>query len=152
AYGFALLGNAAGRVLTTMSYAIGDAATPARYAIYRVVASTAGALGLMQLFDVMGVVIGAVIAAWVETLALGLKLRKPSGGLALEQIPIAKTLLPGVCSVGPAVLLRALLPSSLDRSRLVAALILAVFGGAFAVFAPLLGLFDVRSLLRRRRR
>jgi putative peptidoglycan lipid II flippase len=42
-------------------------------------------------------------------------------------------------------------PEGLYPSRLGAALVLAVFGGAFAALAPALGLFDVRSLLRRRR-
>src|SRR5262249_13287120 len=142
AYGFALLGNASGRVLTTMSYAIGDAKTPARYAIYRVVASTIVALGLMRMFDVMGVVLGAVFAAWVETVARGWKLRQQIGGLGLSQIPFTKTLLLGALSVGPAVLLREVLPAGIAPPRLIAALTLAVFGAAFAVFAPLLGLFD----------
>lgn len=151
AYGFALLGNASGRVLTTMSYAIGDTRTPARYAIYRVVASTVVSLALMQVFDVMGVVLGAVFAAWVETFALGLKLGKQIGGLGLEQVPIGRALLLGLGAIAPPWLLRAALPEAIYPSRLGAALILAVFGGAFAVLAPALGLFDLRSLLRRRR-
>ncbi|MFO0760713.1 MAG: murein biosynthesis integral membrane protein MurJ [Byssovorax sp.] len=151
AYGFALLGNASGRVLTTTSYAIGDAKTPARYAVYRVVASTLVALALMRFFDVMGVVLGAVIAAWVETFALGYKLRTQIGGLGLDQIPVQKTLLLGVCSVGPAYGLRWLLPESFTATTLGSAVVLAVFGAAFAVAAPGLGLFDLRALLRRRR-
>jgi putative peptidoglycan lipid II flippase len=151
AYGFALLGNAAGRVLTTTSYALGDAKTPARYAIYRVVASTVVALGLMQLFGVMGVVLGAVFAAWVETAALGRKLKQQLGGLGLSQVPVGRTLLLGLGTCVPPWLLRAGLPEAWSQSRLGAALILAVFGGAFAALAPALGLFDLRSLLRRRR-
>jgi putative peptidoglycan lipid II flippase len=151
AYGFALLGNAAGRVLTTMSYAIGDAKTPARYASYRVLASTAVALGLMQVFDVMGVVLGAVLAAWVEAAALGRKLKRQLGGLGLEQVPLGRALFLGVgASVLPWLLQRGL-PDAWSQTRLGAALILAVFGASFAVLAPALGLFDLRSLLRRRR-
>jgi putative peptidoglycan lipid II flippase len=55
AYAFALLGNASARVLTTTSYALGDTKTPARYAVWRVVVSTAGSLVFMQWLDVVGV-------------------------------------------------------------------------------------------------
>ncbi|MEP7125647.1 MAG: murein biosynthesis integral membrane protein MurJ [Byssovorax sp.] len=152
AYGFALLGNASGRLLITMSYAIGDTRTPTRYAIYRVVSSSVVALILMQWLDVLGVVLGAVFAAWVETIALGMKLRTQIGGLGLEQVKPARTLLLGALSVGPAALLRFVLPEPFASSLLSSVVVLALFGGSFAVAAPLLGLFDLRSLLRRARR
>ena len=151
AYSFALLGNASGRVLTTTAYAIGDTKTPARYAIYRVIASTVGAVVLMQSFDAMGVVLGAVIAAWVETIALGLKLRARLGGLGLEQVPLGKALALGALSLAPALGLSHVLPESFARSFVGASLVLGAFCTAFAVAAPALGLFNVRSLLRRRR-
>jgi hypothetical protein len=50
------------------------------------------------------------------------------------------------------VLLRAALPEGFAASLPASLLVLAVFGGSFAVAAPLLGLFDVRSLLGRVRR
>jgi putative peptidoglycan lipid II flippase len=152
AYGFALLGNASGRVLITTAYAIGDTKTPTRYAVYRVVASTIVSVILMRWLDVLGVVLGAVFAAWVETIALGLKLRSQIGGLGLDQVKPARTLLLGAISVGPAALLRAALPESFASTLPASLLVLAVFGGSFAVAAPLLGLFDVRSLLGRFRR
>jgi putative peptidoglycan lipid II flippase len=151
AYAFALLGNASARVLTTTSYAMGDTKTPARYAIYRVVASTIGSVVLMQWFHLVGVVMGAVIAAWVETLALGWKLSKQIGGLGLEQIPVGKTAALGALSIGPALGIRALLPEGFAQTMVGSLLVLAVFGGAFAVAAPMLGLLDLRSLVRRRR-
>jgi putative peptidoglycan lipid II flippase len=150
AYAFALLGNASGRVLTTTMYAIGDTRTPARYAVYRVVASTASALVLMQWFDALGVVLGAVIAAWVETFALGWKLRRTLGGLGLEQVPFARAAALGALSTVPAVALRAALPDTFVASFVGASLLLVVFCGAFAAAAPALGLFNLRSLLRRR--
>jgi len=150
AYGVALLGNASGRVLTTTSYAIGDAKTPARYALVRVVASTAGALVLMRFFDVMGVVLGAVIAAWVETVALGLKLRGQIGGLGLGKIAFGRSLLLGAASVAAGVIVRAALPADVAQTPLGSLAILAAFGASFAIFAPSLGLIDLRSLLRRR--
>jgi putative peptidoglycan lipid II flippase len=152
AYSLALLGKDSGRVLITTSYAIGDTKTPTRYAIYRVVSSTIVSVILMRWFDVMGVILGAVFAAWVETIALGLKLRAEIGGLGLEQLRPARTLLLGVLSVGPAALLRAALPDAFATSLPASLLVLTVFCGSFAVAAPLLGLFDVRSILGRARR
>jgi putative peptidoglycan lipid II flippase len=152
AYAFALLGNASARVLTTTAWAIGDTRTPARYAIWRVAVSTAGSLLLMQRFEVVGVVLGAVLAAWVETLALGWKLRQQIGGLGLELVPFARIAALGAASIAPALLTRWALPTELARTFVGSSLVLAVFSGAFALAAPALGLFDVRSLLRRRAR
>jgi putative peptidoglycan lipid II flippase len=46
---------------------------------------------------------------------------------------------------------KGVLPAQLGASFAGSALVLAVFGGAFTLAAPALGLFEVRSLLRRRR-
>jgi putative peptidoglycan lipid II flippase len=151
AYAFALLGNASARVLTTAAWAIGDTRTPARYAIWRVVASTAGSVVLMQYLDVVGVVLGAVIAAWVEALALGWKLHGEMGGLGLERIPKARIALLSLASIAPPLGLRAALPVDFEQTLLGSALVLAAFGVSFAAAALALGLFDVRSLLRRKR-
>ncbi|KYF60940.1 murein biosynthesis integral membrane protein MurJ, partial [Sorangium cellulosum] len=150
AYGLALLGNAAGRVLITASFALGDTRTPARYALYRVLVSTGLALLLMQRLDVLGVVLGAVIAGWVEAIALARRVRREIGGLGLDQIRIGRVAALTAVSVGSGVALRAALPDAFAATPWGAALILATCGGAFAVAAPALGLFSLRSLLRRR--
>ncbi|WP_437900829.1 murein biosynthesis integral membrane protein MurJ [Sorangium sp. So ce124] len=150
AYGLALLGNAAGRVLITASFALGDTRTPARYALYRVVVSTAVALLLMRWLDVLGVVLGAVIAGWVEAIALGHRVRREIGGLGLDQIRIGRVALLAAISVGCGAALKAALPEAAAAAPWGAALILAACGGAFAVAAPALGLFSLKSLLRRR--
>ncbi|KYF90039.1 virulence factor MviN, partial [Sorangium cellulosum] len=150
AYGLALLGNAAGRVLITASFALGDTRTPARYALYRVLVSTAVALLLMRQLDVLGVVLGAVIAGWVEAIALALRVRREIGGLGLDQIRIGRVAALTAVSVGCGAALRAALPEAIAATPWGAALILAGCGGAFAVAAPALGLFSLRSLLRRR--
>jgi len=149
AYALALPANASARVLTTVFYAIGDTRTPARYAAYRVIASTVGSLALMWRFDVVGVVIGAVIAAWVELVALGWKLRGQIGGLGLEQIQLGRTAVLGALCVVPALALRAVLPADFAATIAGSLLVLTTFSGAFAVAAPKLGLFNLRSLLRR---
>ncbi|WP_437554207.1 murein biosynthesis integral membrane protein MurJ [Sorangium sp. So ce367] len=150
AYGLALLGNAAGRVLITASFALGDTRTPARYALYRVVVSTTVALLLMQWLDVLGVVLGAVIAGWVEAIALGYRVRREIGGLGLDQLRIGRVALLAAISVGCGAALKAALPEAVAAAPWGAALILAACGGAFAVAAPALGLFNLKSLLRRR--
>src|SRR5262249_53482303 len=144
------LGNASGRVLTTTAYAIGDVKTPARYAIYRVVASAVFAIALMRVLGVMGVVLGAVIAAWVESVALGWKLRQQIGGLGLERIPFVRIALLGAASVGPALAVRWAMPAALATRALGAFAVLGVFGVSFVIAAPLLKLLDLRSLLRRK--
>lgn len=149
AYSFALLGNASARVLTTTAYAMGDTKTPARYAVYRVVTSTVGSVVLMQWLDVVGVVLGAVIAAWVEMFALGWKLRHRLGGLGLEQLRVGRTAALGAACIAPALTLKATLPDDFASGFIGSALVLAAFCGGFAVAAPALGLLDVRSLLRR---
>jgi putative peptidoglycan lipid II flippase len=148
AYGFALLGNAASRVLTTASYAVGDTKTPARYAIYRVVASAGVATGLMQVLDVMGVVLGSVIAAWVEALALGLQMRRRLGGLGLSTVPMTRILALSVGCMAPAVLLRALLPETFVATSVGASCVLGAAGAAFVVLTPKLGLPHSRRILR----
>ncbi|WP_437568643.1 murein biosynthesis integral membrane protein MurJ [Sorangium sp. So ce542] len=150
-YAFALGGNASARVLTTTAHAIGDTRTPARYAFYRVVASTAGSLVLMRWFDVVGVVLGSVIAAWVEALALGWKLKQQIGGLGLEQIRVGRTAALGALCIAPALGVREILPEGFAGSFAGSLLVLGVFGGAFLVAAPALGLLDLRSLFRKRR-
>lgn len=151
AYGFALLGNASVRVLTTACYALGDTRTPARYAVYRVVASTAVSLALMGPLGVQGIVIGAVLAAWVELVALALRVHKAIGGLGLEKIRIGRIAILSLVTVGAGVALRALLPVGFAGERVRAAILLAASGLAFAIAAPALGLFDPRSLRLRRR-
>ena len=151
AYGFGLLGNAAVRVLTTTCYALGDTKTPARYAIYRVVASTAVSVVLMRSLGVQGVVIGAVVAAWVELAALAFRVSRAIGGLGLERIRIGRIALVAVASVGTGAMARPLIPVALLGERLHALAVLSAAGLAFIVIAPLVGLIDPRQLLRRRR-
>lgn len=152
AYGFALFGNAAVRVLATTCYALGDTTTPARYAIYRVAASTVVSLALMGPLDVVGVVLGAVFAAWLEAALLALRVRRMIGGLGGEQLRAGRVLVLAALSAGAGVGARWLV-APLGASRLVAsALVLCAAGLGFALVAPALGLFSVTSLLRRARR
>lgn len=149
AYGLALLGNASGRVLGTTCFALGDTKTPARYALVRVVVSTALALALMRPLGVLGVVLGAVTAGWVEAAALALRVRSAIGGLGLEQVRIARIVALAGISVGAGLGARAALPASMTEGLLGSLAVLVAFGIAFLVAARLLNLFSLRSLTRR---
>lgn len=149
-YGFALLGNASGRLLATTCYALGDTSRPARFALARVIVSTAVALALMGPLGVAGVVLGATAAAWLEALLLGWHVRRTVGGLGLEQLAVLRLLaLAALCALAP-LGLRALLPTELAAGLWGSLAVLAALGLAFALGAPALGLVRLGSLLRRR--
>jgi putative peptidoglycan lipid II flippase len=150
AYAFALLANASSRVLGTTCYALGDTKTPARFAFFRVLVSTAVALVLMRSLGVLGVVLGAVLAAWVEVALLGSRVARTIGGLGLSQLRPARLLLATLLPVLAAVAMRHVLPREFAASPLGAALLLTTFGALFLAVAPALGLLRLRSLLRRR--
>jgi putative peptidoglycan lipid II flippase len=150
-YGFAMLANASGRLFATTLFALGDTKRPARYAICRVVASTAIALMLMWRLGVVGVVIGAACAGWLEAGLLAAQVRKRLGGLGLEQVRWVRLLLLAGLAVGAPWGVRALLPPSFAPTPLGSAVVLTALGLTFAVAAQGLGLLDLRSLLRRGR-
>ncbi len=149
AYGFALLGNASVRVLATTCYALGDTRTPARYAIVRVIASTVVSLALMGPLDVVGVVLGAVAAAWIEALMLAYRVRATIGGLGLAKLRVGLLVALTALTVGPGLAVRHVLPRL--PSPFGPLVVLGTVGLAFVVAASALGLFDVRAMLRRRR-
>jgi putative peptidoglycan lipid II flippase len=149
AYGLALLGNASGRVFGTTCFALGDTKTPARYALVRVLVSTAIALALMRSLGVLGVVLGAVTAGWVEAIALGLRVRTAIGGLGLEQVRIGRIVALAGISVGAGLGTRAVLPARMTEGILGSMAVLAAFGVVFLIAARVLKLFSLRSLTRR---
>jgi putative peptidoglycan lipid II flippase len=148
-YGFALLGNASVRLFSTTFFALGNTRLPARFAVVRVIASTIVALALMRPFGVVGVVMGATSAAWLEAILLGHRLRKQLGGLGLGELPIVRLVVLAVATAAPAHGLRLVLPPAFADSFLGAFGILATAGLAFLVAAPTLKLLSLRSLLRR---
>lgn len=151
AYGGSLMANATSRVLSTTCYALGDTARPARYATVRVLVSTGFSLLFMQWWGVVGVVLGTVVAAWTELFLLGRRVRGEIGGLGLGRVAWTRIVVLAVACTGAGVLVRELAGRSFAATALGSFVILAVYGFTFTVISPLLGLVDVRSLLRRRR-
>jgi putative peptidoglycan lipid II flippase len=149
AYAVALLANAAGRVLSTTCFALGDTRRPARYAAVRVAISTAVSLALMGPFGVVGVVAGAVVAAWVELALLARLVHRSLGGLGLEHVPFARVALAAAACGGAGAAVRFALPEMWRAHPGGALAVLGAFGLAFTVALPALGLLDLRRLLRR---
>lgn len=148
-YGIALLANAAVRLFATTFFALGDTKLPARYAVVRVVASTAIALALLEPLGVVGVVTGAVSAGWIEALLLGRALSKRLDGLGIADMPIAKLAAIAALTVGLPYLLRSAMEDAFAESLVGVTLLLAAVGSVFAIAATALGVIDFRRLLRR---
>jgi putative peptidoglycan lipid II flippase len=103
----------------------------------------------MRPLGVIGVVLGAVAAGWVEAAALALRVRSAIGGLGLEQVRVARIVALAGVSVGAGLGARAALPATMTEGLLGSLAVLAAFGLAFLVAARLLNLFSLRSLTRR---
>ncbi|MSP23867.1 MAG: murein biosynthesis integral membrane protein MurJ [Myxococcales bacterium] len=148
-YGVALIGNAAGRLFATASFALGDTRTPARCAIARVVVSTLCSLALMQRFGVRGVVAGAALAAWLEAGLLAARLRGELGGLGLATLPTARLLALALLTLGPP-MAAARYFAGRTSEPLIALVVLTLAGAAFLAAAWSLKLVSPRSLFGRR--
>jgi putative peptidoglycan lipid II flippase len=146
-YGLALLGNASVRLFATAFFALGQTRLPARMAV--VIASTLGSLALMRPFGLVGVVTGAMIAAWVEALLLGAALRREIGGLGLERLPVARLAALALACGGPPLAMKLWLGVRASEP-LYASGVLTLAGLMFLVTAPALKLFNVRAFLRRK--
>lgn len=150
-YAIALPANALSRVMSTVCFAMGDTGRPARFAIVRVVVSTALSVLLMQRFGVAGVVAGAVVAAYVELALLTRCVYALSGSPWPPAAVLVRAAAVAVVAPIVGVGLRHLLPASFASSVLGAFVILAVAGSAFLVAAFASGLLAVPARFRKRR-
>ena len=162
-----LLASTLGRLYSSAYYALRDTRTPLRFAILRVVLTTAlgyfaalplpHLLGIQPRWGVAGLTISAGIASWVEFTLLQRGLRRSIGpvGLAssfLIQVWIA-ALIAGAVSRGVTLLLGAV---SMFRGShgpiLIAIPVLSVYGLIFFAAAMLLRVPEAQSVLSRVRR
>jgi len=148
-YGFALLANAGVRQLATTFFALGETQLPARMAVVRVVVSAILALVLMQRLGVVGVVLGAVSAGWVEAILLGRALSRRLGGLGLGAVPWSRLTALAMAVAGIPYGLAQLIPPAWRVHPVGAIGVLSLVGIVFAGAATALRLFDLRRLLRR---
>ena len=149
-YGFALLANASVRLYATTFFALGETKLPARYAVVRVVVSTLIALALIKPLGVVGVVLGATCAAWIEALALGWQLSRRVGGLGLRELPWLKLLALLGLTGGVPWAARPFIQQLPLPEMATAFTVLAVAGLTFLAAVMALRLIDVRAMLRRR--
>ncbi len=148
-YGVALIGNASVRLFATTFFALGETKLPARYAVVRVATSTVISLALMGPFGVVGVVAGAVTAAWLEAVLLGWQLRMRLGGLGLRELPLWRMLaLAAITCAVPSAAKHLLGTHALTMWGALVTLVVA--GISYLVAVTLLKLLDLRRLLRRR--
>jgi putative peptidoglycan lipid II flippase len=148
-YGVALIGNASGRMFAVTFFALGEPRLPGRLAVVRVVVSTLLALWWMGPFGVVGVVLGAATAGWLEALLLGFALRRRLGGLGLGALPAGRLLALAALTAGVPYAIARLVPFDWQADALGSLALLAVTGAAFAAGATLLRLIDLRRLLGR---
>jgi putative peptidoglycan lipid II flippase len=150
-YGIGLLANALGRMMSTACFAAGDTGSPARYAVVRVVVSTAGSLALMGPLGVRGVVAGAVAGGVVEATLLARRVRAHFGETGLRAVPWLRLGGSVVVTATAGLAMRALLEgTSLSLGPLLRGL--AVLGPAGLVWlatVQALALLDLRALVRR---
>ncbi len=151
AYAPGLPANAASRLFGSACFALGDTKRPARYAAIRVVVSTAVSVALMQRLGVVGVVLGAATAAWVELALLARAVRGELGATGLGRLKLApivgSALVLGAVGLGARLVLARLgLPALAS-----AALVVGLAGVAFLFVADRTGALHVGAMLRRRR-
>ncbi len=145
-YGIALLANASVRLYATTFFALSDTKLPARYAVVRVIASTAIALALLEPLGVVGVVTGAVSAGWIEAVLLGRALSKRIDGLGLRDMPLGKLAVLAAVTAGLPWLARRAMPDAFAESLLGVTAILAIVGAVFVLASTMLGVIDFRRL------
>ena len=148
-YSFGLPGNAICRLLTTASYALGDTKRPPIYAGVRVIVSTAISVALMRPLGVPGVVLGAVVAAWVELFLLAGFIREKIGGIGMDAVPLVRIGVVCAVTVSTGLAVRYALPPTFAHQPLGALIVLAGAGLSFAASSQSLGVLSLRSLLRR---
>jgi len=152
-----LLATTLGRLYASTYYAMRDTRTPLRFALIRVVLTTAlgylfafplpRALGISPRWGVAGLTASAGIAGWVEFLMLRHTLNRRIGPTGLDRGYLIRLWATSVVAAGIAWLVkRALL--DVPHPLVVSLLILAVYATAFVGATLALGVPEARQLVR----
>jgi putative peptidoglycan lipid II flippase len=155
-----LLASTLGRLYSSGFYALRDTRTPLRFAIVRVVLTTAlgylaalplpPLLGIEPRWGVAGLTISAGIASWVEFTLLQRSLRRRTGHVGL---PFSFLVQVWIAALGAAAAARGLLLVLGPRGPiLLAVLVLGLFGGVFFAAGLAMKLPEARSMLSLLRR
>lgn len=150
-YAAGLPANAASRVVSVTSFALGDTARPARFAVVRVAVSTAIALATLRTLGVAGIVLGAAIAAWVELALLARSVSTKTNGLGLEHVALSRIAAVSFASAIAGLGVRFATQSFGLGPLPSAALVVVASGIVFIVSIQALKVASLRSILRPRR-
>lgn len=152
-----LLATTLGRLYNSAFFALHDTRTPLRYAGVRLllvgVLGVPAALllprllGIDPLWGAAGLTASAGIAGWVEFLLLRRALEKRAGRARLDGLLLPRLWLAAATAAALGWGARQLV--GVERAALSAVVVLGTFGAAYLALASLLGVGDVRALLRR---
>ncbi len=152
-----LLASTLGRLYSSTYYALRDTRTPLRYAVLRVIVTTAlgyamaiplpPALGIDPRWGVAGLTISFGIAGWLEFALLRRTLNRRIGRTGVPAAFLAK--LWGAAWAGAAAGWAVKLAIGHRNPLLAAAVILTPYGLVYFAAAALLGVDEVRGLVRR---
>jgi putative peptidoglycan lipid II flippase len=166
-YSIGLMATTISRLLQNSFYALGDTKTPAKIAVLRVIVSTAVAVPLMFFlnqftisetlgtdptaslltFGAVGLAIGASAGAWMELWRLMVTLRRRLDDFTLPWASILKmhgiALLAIIPAAGAWYLLEGI------SWIILAAIVLALYGGAYLLIARLLKMEEINAWLGR---
>jgi putative peptidoglycan lipid II flippase len=155
-----LLASTLGRLYSSTYYALRDTRTPLRFAIVRVVLTTAlgylcaiplpHALGIAPRWGVAGLTISAGIASWIEFALLRRTLNRRIGRTGLPKSYLAKLWLAALVAAGAGWGTHHFY--SHPSAILTAVLVLGIYGVLYLAVALALGLAEARVLLGRIRR
>lgn len=155
-----LLATTLGRLYSSTYYALRDTRTPLRFAILRVVLTTVlgylcaiplpVALGIDPRWGVAGLTASAGVAGWVEFSLLRHTLNKRIGRTGLPASYVARLWAAALAGAAVGWGLRIVVPPM--HPVLLAGIVLAPFGLIYLGGSSLLGVPEVRSVLRRIRR
>jgi len=152
-----LLATTLGRLYASTYYAMRDTRTPLRFALIRVVLTTAlgylfafplpRALGISPRWGVAGLTASAGIAGWVEFLMLRHTLNRRIGPTGLDRGYLIRLWATSVVAAGIAWLVKREL-HDVPHPLVVSLLVLAVYATAFVVATLALGVPEARQLVR----
>jgi putative peptidoglycan lipid II flippase len=153
-----LLASTMGRLYSSTYYALKDTRTPLRFAVIRVVLTTLlgyicalplpRLLGLDPRLGAAGLTASAGVAGWVEFLLLRRRLNQRIGSTGLRVSVSAR--LWGAAAAGAAAAWGVKLAIGPHDPRLMAVAILAPYGLVYLAGTYLMGVGELRQLLRRR--
>jgi putative peptidoglycan lipid II flippase len=154
-----LLASTLGRLYSSTYYALRDTRTPLRYAIIRVILTSAlgyafaiplpKALGIHAEWGVAGLTVSAGIASWVEFTMLRRTMNRRIGSTGLPAAYLTKLWIAAIAAAGVAWVVHHFFQH--HSAKLAAVVVLSPFGLVYFAATLALGLPEMRMILERAR-